>query len=295
MNTIIKFYLIFIFLCGWFSTNLLAQEESVPRKADSLFEAKSYFKASIEYERLIFQQPASTKLKKYQYRKALCYRYLKRYPDALNELNRISLFNAADTLQVQVLYEKALNLLLTGKQQEALWNIQRIEMVYKPKALNKDIIPLKILVLNNNREWNKAQEALHHLVENTVKDKNKQTFWKDSINQLYNKKNIPKNYSEEKARNWSRFIPGAGQTYAGHFWEGAGSFLLNAAAIGLGIHQLWKGFYFTAYIGGLSIFYKSYFGGMERSANLANLERKNEMSQFNTSTTRLITQILQSE
>jgi tetratricopeptide (TPR) repeat protein len=261
--------------------------------ADSLFASKRYFEASIEYQRAIFNQPAPGLLAEARYQKALCYRHLGRYEDALKELNQIGLFSLEDSLKTGVLYEKAFNLMLSEDHSEALMNIQRIREKQLPQTTRHNLQPLKIIILNNNRQWQKAEQTFRNWIASRTLNNDEKARWKDTLSLLYSEDNLPKNYSQERARNWSRFIPGAGHAYAGHPWEGAASFLLNGAAIGLGIHQIWKGYYFTAYVAGFGVFYKTYFGGMERAANLASLEKENEMEAFNKKCARLIQKIIQ--
>jgi tetratricopeptide (TPR) repeat protein len=290
MNTIIKYFLIFTFLCGTYLIEAKGQSEAF-NKANILFDSGKYFEASIEYERVLYEGKPKEFFNYSRYKKALCYRHLHRFNDALNELNRINLFSASDSLRTLIFYEKAFNHLLADNAQQALFNIQRINEKQVTASTHNNIEPLKILILNKNREWFKARNVFQRwLLDMDIPQEVKKTY-SNSINSLYSEKNIPKNYSEEKAQNLSRFIPGAGQVYTNHFWEGAASFTLNAAALGFGLHQLWFRYYFTGYIG-LGVFYKTYFGGMERAVNLANIERKNEMTQFNQATSQLISKIL---
>ena len=285
-----KYFFIFTFLCGMFLTDGLAQSAAM-KKADSLFNAGEWFRSSIEYERAVYYEPAREVMNEARLRKALSYRHLNRYKDALSELDRIPLFSISDTLIAKVLYEKAFNLLLLNKHEEALWNIRRIEKSRTGNLPGK-MVPLEIIILNNTRKYKQAQSIFLSWADHVMRDSVKARQWKDSIHQLYSKENLPKNYSEEKARNLSRFIPGAGHVYAGHPWEGAASFVLNGAAIGFGIHQLWYKYYFTAYLAGFGVFYKSYFGGMNRAAHLAEIARHNEMEAFNDRCAELIMKIL---
>ncbi|MFO8234273.1 MAG: hypothetical protein R6U04_02545 [Bacteroidales bacterium] len=294
MNTIIKFFSIFIFLCGAFSTDVTAQRtDSIFSKADKYFSVQQYLKASIEYERLIYRNPDNPELvNSAHYKKSLCYRHTKRYQDALNELNRISLYNTTDTLKALIMYERAFNLLMQEKPKEALLNIKQIHLNSLPEKTSKNILPLKIMILNKDRKWEKAENTLTEWINALDISRKEKEKWIDTAKTLYAEKKLPKNYKEEKAKNLSRFIPGAGQIYTSHTWEGIASFFFNAAALGAGIHQVWYGYYFTGYIAGFGIFYKSYFGGMERAANLANTERNNEMAIFNSHCAMIISKIL---
>ncbi|MFP4041284.1 MAG: tetratricopeptide repeat protein [Bacteroidales bacterium] len=294
MNTITKYFLIFIFLSVAFSIKSEAQkEDSHLDIADEYFSTKKYLKASIEYERVLYNNNNDPNLSNTaHYKKALCYRFLKRNEDALSELERISLFHADDTFKNKIHYEKSFNLLLLDKPKEALLQINQINVNSLPSNSAKNIIPLKILVLNKSREWDKAEKTFSGWINSLNLTQEEKKQWIDTLKTIYTEKNLPKDYSAEKAHNLSRFIPGAGQIYTGHIWEGAGSFIFNAAAIGAGIHQVWNGFYFTGYIGGFGIFYKSYFGGMERASNLAKKKKDIEMTEFNNDCAKIISQIL---
>jgi len=267
-------------------------QPSLMHPADSLFEKGQYFEASIEYERALFSHPAHDARISCRYRKALCYRYLGRYQDALDEINRIGLFNTDKSWKNILLYEKAFNLLLSGSEQEALMHMGMIRKERLSDTMRRQIIPLKILILNKNRHWQKAEKTCAQWIKILPLSGQQQEAWSDSINRLYQEDNLPKAYSEEAARNWSRFIPGSGQMYTGHTWEGAMSLLLNGAAAALGVHQIYYGFYFTGYVAGFGILYKTYFGGMERAGNLANIERENEMVRFNRTCSAMIRKIL---
>lgn len=286
----IRFFLISIFLCATFLTK--GQGQELFRYADSLFATKNFLEASIEYERVIFNQSDNDLLNKAKYKKGLCYRHLSRYEDALDEVNRISLFNIADTMKTKVLYEKAFNSLLNENYQEALMHIKRINEEQLNQSTYNNILPLKILILNHSRNWEEAEKTFKQWIESLSYTQIEKENWKDSVTEFYSESNLPKNYSEEKARNLSRFIPGAGHSYAGHTFEGIGNFMLNGAAVGLGVHQIWHGFYFTGYIGGLGVFYKTYFGGMERAAYLANKEKDKEMAEFNVNCSRFVKKVL---
>jgi tetratricopeptide (TPR) repeat protein len=274
-----------MFLCATFLTKLQGQTFN---EANNLFNSGKFFKASIEFERIIFQEKENQNINTARYKKALCYRHLSRYTDAVKELNRINLFSAVDTMKTKILYEKAFNLMLNENFQEALWNIKRINKEKISNSTYNDILPLKVLILNHNRKWDKAENTLKQWIESLSISGNKINQLKDSVSLIYSDSKLPTNYSTEKAENFSRFIPGAGHAYTGHILEGVGNFMLNASVLGFGVYQIWYGYYFTGYIGGLGIFYKTYFGGMERAAYLAKTEKNKEMNKFNQLCTNFI-------
>ena len=104
---------------------------------------------------------------------------------------------------------------------------------------------------------------------------------KKIVDNLYQRKNLPHIRSAKKAENWSRFIPGSGQIYAGKAGEGIVNFLINASLLAFSAHQAINGFYITGYLAGLGFFNKTYQGGIKRSGILATQKNKDLMVNFN--------------
>ncbi|MEZ5199231.1 MAG: hypothetical protein R2764_23450, partial [Bacteroidales bacterium] len=77
-----------------------------------------------------------------------------------------------------------------------------------------------------------------------------------------------------KAENWSRFIPGTGQIYAGRAGEGTVNFLINASVLTFAGFQVYNGFYITGYLAGLGFFNKTYHGGIKRAGVLASYKNQ---------------------
>ena len=87
----IKFFFSFIFLCGIFSSS-----GATGLKGDSLYASGKYFEASIEYERMIFNAESKADMYYYKYKKALCYKQLKSFDKALDELQPMYFLNSND-------------------------------------------------------------------------------------------------------------------------------------------------------------------------------------------------------
>lgn len=276
MHYIIKYFFSFIFLCG---ISLISRSET--SEADRLYESGNYFEASIEYERQIFYAQNQTDINLLKYKKALCYKKMGEYDRSLEELQPIFFLNQADTLYQYVSYEQALCNFLNGDAANALWKIDEYFHQSKDSASFQYFLPIKILALNETMKWEEAKNSFLQYIEMQNLTPEKQATMEQTINDLYDKKNLPKMKSVRKAENWSRFLPGSGQMYAGNVGEGAINFLINASVLTFAGIQAYNGFYLTGYLGGLGFLNKTYHGGIKRAGVLATQKSKTEMSNFN--------------
>lgn len=276
MQYIIKYFFSFIFLCG---ISLISRSEEL--EADRLYESGNYFEASIEYERQIFYAQNQAEINLLKYKKALCYKKMGEYERSVEELQPIFFSNLADTLYEYVSYEQALCNFLNGDAARALWKIDEYFHQSNDSASFQYFLPVKILALNEIMKWEEAKSSFLQYIKMQNLSPEKQAEMEQIVNDLYHKKNLPKIKSEKKAENWSRFLPGSGQIYAGHVGEGVINFLINASVLTFAGIQAYNGFYITGYLGGLGFLNKTYHGGIKRSGVLATQKSNSEMSNFN--------------
>lgn len=272
----VKFYFSFIFLCGIFLNSGAAV-----LKGDSLFVSRQYFDASIEYERMIFNAKSQADLYYYKYKKALCYKQLKRFDRALEELQPMYFPNPGDSLFLRVSYEQSLCFYLSGEPTKALWKIDEYFHRSSDTATYRFFMPVKILCLNETLKWNEAQECFMRFIQMQKFTPEKVAEMQQIVTNLYKKKNLPHIKSIKKAENWSRFLPGSGQVYAGKTGEGVANFLINASILAFAAEQAYNGFYITGYLAGLGFFNKTYHGGMKRAGVLASQKNKEQIANFN--------------
>ena len=282
MQYTIKFFFSFIFLCATIS-NSIAQNE----KADRLFAAGDYFAASIEYERVLFDSPNASQ-HYFKYKKALCYKQLQNFTRALEELQSIYFNNSNDSLYRLVCYEQSLCLYLNGEAAKALWKINEYLHRSKDSTSFSDFMPVKLLCYNETQQWDEAKDCFKQFVKSQKFAPEREKELTDTIEWLYGKKNLPKIKSSDKAENWSRFMPGAGQIYAGRTGEGITNFLINASILTFAGVQAINHYYITGYLVGLGFFNKTYHGGMKRAVALTQERNKEEMVHFNSQITQLI-------
>ena len=249
--------------------------------ADSLFLAEDYFRASIEYERLIFHQSEPGETNFYRYKKALCYKNINDYSRALSELQTIYFPNPTDSLYSYVAYAQALCLFLNDDALKALWKIDEFINRSHDSVAYRQFQPLKILCLNQQHDWENAKNELKAFIQKSPIASKKKEAFQSQIDSLYSKKTIPKIRSVKKAENLSRFIPGAGQVYVGKIGEGMVNFLINASILAFSAHQFYYKFYVTGYLAGLGMFNKTYHGGIKRAGHLAAEKNKIKTDAFN--------------
>ena len=237
---------------------------------------------------MVFKAEDQANFKFFKYKKALCYKQLKNFNQAVEELQSIYILNRNDSMFQRVYYQESLCFYLNQEPTKALWKIDEYMNQNSDTASCRIFLPLKILCLNETSQWKEAQESflryLRMLNLTTEKHETMQTV----VNELYQKKHLPHIRSIKKAENLSRFIPGAGQIYAGKTGEGIVNFLINASLLAFTAQQAINGFYITGYLAGLGFFNKTYHGGMRRSENLATWKNKELTVSFNSKVNELL-------
>jgi tetratricopeptide (TPR) repeat protein len=288
-----RFSLICIFLCAILSTNRSIASDYYPN-ALRIFQEKKFYAASIEFERAIFYETDISKIALLKYYKSICYKELGRIVKSLEELSEINMFKIPDSLFFLIRYQQALNNYLNKDPDQALWNIGELRFRFPDSTKIIDIIPLNILCLNAIRSWNDAHKLWNYFLENYPMDNSLKTKLKTEVNDLYNKRNLPRLYSPKKAENLSRFIPGSGQMYSGAVLEGSVNFLINASFLGFAFYEFYTEYYITGYFVGLGLFNKTYHGGMRRAGILAEQKNSTALRKFNLETCSLIIKVLES-
>jgi tetratricopeptide (TPR) repeat protein len=261
-------------------------------KAVRIFSEGRYFEASIEFERAIFYESDSNRIVQYRYYKSLCHKGLAQYNKALEELKGINLKNLHDTLFTMIRYEQAVCSYLNNDINQALSDINEIRTRIKDTIGSSEIILLNILCLNALRNWGNALVLWNKYIENCCLQDSLKDIFKTEITRVYNKENIPRFYSPEKAGNLSRFIPGSGQIYCGSIPEGALIFLINVSLLGYSAWEIYSKYYFTGNLIGLGFFNKFYMGSIKRAYNLAMEKNAEGIKRFNAENSSLMIRII---
>lgn len=284
MQYTIRYFFSFIFLCVTFLNS-----KASPSKADSLYSRGLYFEASIEYERQIFCAKSNDSLHYFQFKKGLCYKQLKDFSKAIDEFQTTYFTNFSDSLYQQVCYQQSLCYYLNGEPSKALWKIDEYFHRNPDTASFHVFMPIRLFSLNDTKKWAEAKNCFAQYVKMQNFSPEKEHQMLEIVNSMYSKKNLPKIKSTEAAENWSRFIPGAGQIYAGETAEGLVNLLINASILSFAGYQLYYHYYITGYLVGLGFFNKTYHGGMKRAGILASQKNKERLANHN----RKISSIIQ--
>ncbi len=272
----IKFFFSFIFLFGIFSSS-----KGTGLKCDSLYASGKYFEASIAYEQMIFNAGTGADLNYLRYKKALCYKQLKYFDRALDELQPIHFSNPADSLFLYVSYLQSLCHYLNGEPEKALWKIDEYFHRSPDTASFQLLMPIRLFCLNETHQWAESRKCFESFLSMQNLTPEKVAKIEQVVDSLYESRNLPRIKSSRKAENWSRFLPGSGQIYAGKAGEGIANFLINASLLGFSAQQFYNGFYITGYFAGLGFFNKTYHGGIKRAGILADQKNKEQIATFN--------------
>lgn len=276
----IRFYLTCIFLCAILTTGKgIAAPDST--RAFSLFARGEFFKASVEFERIVFYETDNNKIAWYRYVKALCYKEMNETDKALNELETINLFTSPDSLFINVKYEQALCNYLIGNIPQALWNFDEIHMRFPDTLQTINVLPLQILCLNADRQWTNALACWNYLLDHSAISEPDRSSIHKEIDLMYSRKDLPRYRKPERAENWSRFIPGSGQMYCGAVGEGSVNLLIHLSLLGFAGWEFYSHCWITGYFVGLGLFNKFYHGGMHRAYLLAMQKNSVQIRLFN--------------
>jgi hypothetical protein len=260
-----------------------------------IFSDGKFYLASIEFERAIFYETDNSKIAHCKYYKSLCYKDLGNTPRALEELNGINVFNLPDSLFFLIRYEQAVCNFLNNDPNQSLWNIDEIRSKFRDSLEIIDIVPLNIICLNASRKWDEAIILWNFLLNHSNLTDSEKNDFEVKLNNLYNKRKIPKFHSLNKAENLSRFIPGSGQMYCGAVFEGTFNFIINASLLTFSFFEFYSHYYFTGYFVGLGIFNKTYHGGMHRARILADEKNQKAIKKLNVEASSLLVKILDSK
>jgi tetratricopeptide (TPR) repeat protein len=209
MKWIIKYYLIYIFLCVPFLINATSISPEFS-KADSLFEHGEFIEAATYYEWINYFEEEKTIRALAQIKRIDCFMQLDQFEEAQFYAEKISLINIPDSLAFIIRFKRSINAYLAENFNEAKSHFIQLKFYHPKKVYEPESFYLNILILNELREWENAKSEFIDWIEKS----NQQQAIKDSllniVNQLYYAKNIPKLKSIEKARLFSSLVPGSG-------------------------------------------------------------------------------------
>lgn len=227
------------------------------KTADSLFNSKQYFKASIAAEFILFDSDDIQQRRKAIQLKIACLKKQSKF----NELDKFITSCYAQTmsedLRYELLYEEILTKFILKNYNEVI----QLSKFYPTDSLKQSTLIniLNIISFNELQLWVEGNTLWNtFLTKHRLQD--------TSVNQLYSQ--IPHLKSEKKANTYSSIIPGLGQIYAGKPFEGVASFLFQSSSLFLGIKWWGLGYKIASISIGGSTFSAFYDGGKKRAKML---------------------------
>lgn len=225
--------------------------------ADWFFDAGDYRKAALLYEFEAFKKKSSHTTNEALIKKARALKALMKYKQALATLDRVR-FIASDSMKWEVGYQKAVLYYLNGNPRESDFEMKKLAL------LDSSFTSLATLQFLVQVDLNNYKEARIILDQNF-------DLSSTEVEYILPVKLKPKD--PEKAESLSIF-PGIGQWYAGYFWKGC---LSGVVQTGLGVfslYSLFEGYFFTGTLSGVAGLYTFNLGGRRYAGQLA--EKKNK-------------------
>lgn len=273
---------IFIFLCAGFLTDAKAQ-------GDSLFAKNEFRKAALAYEYEFFNTGDPVLQSALLIKKSECFLTLRDFKKSAATLDRVNFTSLSDSMQRDVHVKLAYSSYLGGEFQKAESHMIRMEAVTDSSGLYP-YLTLYSLILNELGNYKEAHQKLNAFINRTY-----QGTTRDSLlgiaGIIYSEKNLPRLKNVRKAQNLSAFLPGVGQMYAGHFWDGVTSALLVTGSVGFTVYAIVTGNYVTGVIIGYALMSKFYQGGIRHLEYLVKQTNYRRSKEFNETAKTAITRI----
>ena len=264
-----KFYLTCIFLCATCIIN--AQPSAALLRGDSLFRQGAYFEASVEYERVLFNNSAAQENQHAINQKIQCLKQERQFTQAINFIRANLHENMPDSTSYRLYYEQTLCTYLAGNFENALSVIEQIKLLHPSHAADAQLLLVQILSFNELQQWEKASGVYNALL----------SHYRHTDTVLSPYKNLPHLKSKDRAQWLSTFIPGGGQFYAGKPLEALVTLAIQGAGIWFGIVSFQQHYYLGAWLAGAGLFGSFHMGGVRRSEVLAEQYNRKKISQFN--------------
>ena len=256
------------FLLIIFSNNLFA---SSIKQADSLFSLGLYPDACIAYERIIYEHPEDEFIKANALlKKSYCYKAERNYLLIDNLLNRCNINGLNDTFKSQILFEQAFACYMNEKFSLAKSRILPVFNLNTTPELEKASVFLYSLILNELNSWDESKKNLISFIKRTeIKDEKLRDNLIKEVDEMYQKKNIPKIRKLKFAKTLSFILPGSGQAYSGKAVKGLISLSLASLAGAFTYFNFVDEIYSSS-AAGLFFFTYFYFGNVKQVTPIVN-------------------------
>jgi hypothetical protein len=179
--------------------------------------------------------------------------------EAYTSINRINEQILNDSTKFVYFYEYSIIAYLNNNYTEADLSLQKLFYFYKNDPRLNLVLPLAVLINNENGKWADAKFFLkQYIVSNNL------TL---NVDSLYKSIEMFKPKKTSTAIKLSTLLPGTGQFYAGERFHGALNAGLILSFLSWGAYNVMNGFYATAVFSGFFVAYTFYQGGIAYSVS----------------------------
>ena len=220
MPRILLSFITCIFLFGAYSAKGQTAEKDGP------------LEQALRWERVVYSSDDPDAVNDALYSKASCYEGASMYDEAFRTLERIRMYLLPPEKVPEVLLFKSRCCMKTGEMGAALSFLEESGRAGEHPAMYS-------VLLASAWRFDESEEWATKCVPDDAR--------KDAVRKLFNKAPVKK--TEGKAAALS-FLPPAGQIYVKKPWEGMGSLLMNACAVGFTAFELLDKSWVTGFLGG---------------------------------------------
>ncbi len=261
-------FLTCIFLCA--ASTIKAQVADPLPYADSLFQHRAWYEASIAYERALFLNTGEASKRYAVDRKIQCLKQLHEWAQAITFIKANLNETLPDSVSFRLYYEEILCAYLGGNYENALSVIEQVKFSYAQYQADKRLMLFRILSLNELERWSEAASVYKQLMLQQNMDTAASPYLA-----------LPHLKSKDRAQWLSTFIPGGGQFYAGKPLEAIVSIVAQGAGIYFGVISFQQHYYVAAWLVGAGLFGSFHMGGVRRSEVLVDQYNRKKIAAFN--------------
>lgn len=200
-----------------------------------------------------------------------CFQQNEQYTEACRVIDQTTIFGIPDGLAATVIYQSLLSHYLAGQPDISISRYQQARQRMENSQYRRHALLILSLCYLDTQNWPMAEQTGHLLVQPAVSREWEAFFGKEAL---------PRFRNPETARWISTFLPGMGQVYAGKTGSGVLNFTIHAGILTLATLGFINGYYVTAWLAGLGMFQKFYYGGIRRAEELCKIKNRQELEKY---------------
>jgi len=265
-----------ICLCASFT----AKGQANLHLADSLFHTGEFSDTGLAYAYAEYQSENGDTLVIARIGQVKCYQQTGQYSDACRVIDQTSPFGITDSLAAIVIYESMLSHYLAGEPETSVSRYQQARRILETSILHRESLLILTLSYLDSQNWPLAHATGLTLLSSTAGLPFSSSSLLSKWSAFFDPNSLPRMRNPKTAQWLSAFFPGMGQIYAGYTGSGILNFSIHAGTLALAAIGFINGYYLTAWLAGLGIFQKFYYGGIRRAEELCQIKNRQELEKY---------------